>query len=73
MSESNAQVEPFGPIVESLLGRPLDSPEFLDTAEVAGPAEIDEALRQLRQQIEWVDERLAEIKQELEQLEDGNY
>jgi hypothetical protein len=63
-------VEAFTPIVESLLGRTLDSPEFADALEVAGPLERAEALRQIAWQRACVDERLAVVEQELADLAD---
>lgn len=60
--------DPFMPIVESLLGRPLDSPEFLDACQVAGPAEIAEARRQIRQTLRWEKEAQAKVRQRMEEL-----
>ena len=40
-------VIPFPRVVESLLSRELDSPEFRDAAEVASGADVTDALRQL--------------------------
>jgi hypothetical protein len=58
------------PIVESLLRWPLDSPEFADAAEVAGPAEFAEALRQIDEQTDAYQERQAWIDGRLKELED---
>jgi hypothetical protein len=33
--------EPFTPIVEALVGQPIDSPAFLKACRIAGPAEIE--------------------------------
>jgi len=61
-------VEAFTPIVESLLGRPLGSPEFEDALQVAGPLERAEALRQIGRQRQYVDERLAVVESRLATL-----
>ena len=63
-------VEAFPPIVESLLGRPLDSPEFEDALRVAGPLERAEALRQIAWQRECCDERLAVVEKRRTELAD---
>jgi hypothetical protein len=63
-------VEAFTPIVESLLGRPLDSPEFADALEVAGPLERAEALRQIAWQRECVDQRQAVVEKRIAELSD---
>jgi len=63
-------VEAFPPIVESLLGRPLDSPEFEDALRVAGPLERAEALRQIAWKRECLDERLAVVEKRIAELAD---
>jgi len=63
-------VEAFPPIVESLLGRPLGSPEFEDALRVAGPLERAEALRQIAWQRECVDQRQAVVEKRIAELAD---
>lgn len=63
--------DPFMPIVESLLNYPLDSPEFLDAAEVADPAEIAEARRQLKQKTRWELEEKGALTARMDQLRAG--
>jgi hypothetical protein len=59
---------PFMPIVESLLKYPLDSREFLDAAEVAGPAELAEARRQLQQNVRFELLEKAAVTARMDQL-----
>jgi hypothetical protein len=62
--------DPFMPIVESLLNpeTPVDSPEFQDALQVAGPAERAEVRRRIRQEIGWREERLDAIERRLDEL-----
>jgi hypothetical protein len=63
-------VPPFVPVVRSLLKYPIDSPEFLDAALVAGPAETEFALEIIDHQLAVLQGRQAEIEEELEELEE---
>jgi hypothetical protein len=59
--------DPFTPIVESLLKYDIDSEEFRDAAEVAGPAELTEAMRQIGQKRElYLEARVEKLERMLE-------
>jgi hypothetical protein len=60
--------EPFEPIVESLLKYAVDSPQFIDAAEVAGPAEIAEACRQLEATLGAFEARQRDVEGKLSHL-----
>lgn len=71
MNQAPSALEPFTPIVEALLARPLGSAEFEDALECAGELERAEALRQIRQHIHWIEERNEEIRLRLDELQRG--
>jgi hypothetical protein len=61
--------QPFEPLVESLLGYPLDSREYAEAEEMAGPAERAEALRQIDVQLSYYREALARVNAHMATLE----
>lgn len=63
-------IDPFMPIVESLMKHPLDSPEFADALAVAGPPERAEARRQIETTMAAYEDRNDEIERRMRELAD---